>query len=318
MMESQFSFTQRVGPLAHLPQLLEEFGVNPARLFHGSPISPSAVSSEESHIPFDQAVRLLAKAAELTKCQHIGLVLGSRMDAKIIGLAGQIMSTASILREALIDFLGIQPAYSSGAVFYLHRHGEDVLFGYGVYLSSGGVSQQAYDLSLAISYRTIQEITGGAALPLEVLVCHDKPADTRPYELLFKAPVRFNQSQAGLVYSRRALEMPIVTANPAERVRLLALLRQRYPGNQPFSQRVRHTLRPMLLFGGGSMNDVAEAFGMNSRRRGHWRHPDKTAHGWRSGNNRKITYTPIRHVPMHHTVGARCAKKNPHLVHGPT
>ena len=255
---------QRIGPLAQLPSLLKEFGVNPSELFRDLPVHLDDLSNPEGHLPFDDCVRMLARAAELTRCPHIGLVLGSRVDARALGVAGEVLLVAPILREALIDFIGLQSGNSAGAVVYLLPHGTDYLLGYGVYQFNGGISRYAYDLSLAVAYATVKSATGGAAVPLEVLVCH-KHADRRPYEMLFKAPVQFNQNQAGLVYPTSAMEAPVVTADPRARRRLQELVAQRFPVDQPLTQRTRHLLRPLLLLKRGTMNDIADALRVNDR-----------------------------------------------------
>ncbi len=263
--DEPFCPLQRVGPLAKLPRLVEEFGFDPGLLFDERSTVANEISDEDGFIPYHQAVAILARAAELTACPHIGLVLGSRMDANILGFAGQVMSAIPVLGDALNEFIGLQPFNSSGAVVYLMPQGKDYLLGYGAHQHNGGSNRYAYDLSLAVAFKVVSDITGGAAHPVEVLMCHDNSADRRHYEAVFKAPVHFNQRHAALVYSKSMLDLPVVTADPGKQKELLEIVWQKRSAGQPVSSRVRRLLRSMLLQNRGNMQDISVALGMNAR-----------------------------------------------------
>ena len=265
MPENSFFPVQRVGPLAKLPSLIEELGFDPTLLFDGWSAVPTEISDQDAYIPYQQAETILARAAELTGCPHIGLVLGSRMDASILGIAGEVLAAIPVLGDAIKEFIGLQPINSSGAVVYLLPHGKDYLLGYGAHQYNGGINRHVYDLSLAVAFRVLSDVTGGAAHPMEVLMCHDNHADRRHYEAVFKAPVRFNQRHAALVYSGSALEMPVITASSVKRDQLMAMLAQNPSAGQPVSSRVRRLLRSLLLLNCGTMRDIADALGMDVR-----------------------------------------------------
>ena len=265
MPDTNFLPMQRVGPLAKLPRLVEELGFDPGLLFDERSTVADEISDEDGFIPYHKGVAILARAAELTACPHIGLVLGSRMDINILGFAGEVMSANPVLGDALNEFIGLQPINSSGAVVYLMPHGKDYLFGYGAHQYNGDINRYVYDLSLAVASKVVSDITGGAAHPMEVLMCHDNPADRRHYEAVFKAPVRFNQRHAALVYSSDMLDLPVVTADPVKRKELLEIVWQKRSAGLPFSSRVRRLLRSMLLQNRGNMQDICVALGMNER-----------------------------------------------------
>jgi AraC-like DNA-binding protein len=124
-----------------------------------------------------------------------------------------------------------------------------------------GINRQVYDLALTVAFHAVKAFTAGAVIPLEVLVCQARPQARQPYEF-FKAPVLFNQKQAGLVYSRAAMEARIVTANAQEHMRLTGAQGKPQAGGQPFTARVRHSLRPLLLLKRATMDEIAAA--MNS------------------------------------------------------
>ena len=100
----------------------------------------------------------------------------------------------------------MQPGYSSGAAVYLRRLGPDFLFGYGIYDRTAPGAAQLYDCVLAFGCAFLRELTRGEVAPLEILFCHRQPDDTEPYRRVLKAPLRFNETEAGIVIPGRSID----------------------------------------------------------------------------------------------------------------
>ena len=71
---------QRMAALVGLPALAAEFGVRLEDILVGLPLSPAVFESDENRIPYGLACQVLERAALLTRCPHLGLLLGSRLD----------------------------------------------------------------------------------------------------------------------------------------------------------------------------------------------------------------------------------------------
>jgi AraC-like DNA-binding protein len=253
---------QRAGPIAQLDDLLSEVGVSASLVAEGTGVD-LATLTVESRIPFSAVLALLERAAEQSSCHHLGLLLGARYAVASHGEIAQLSGRASTLRQALLAFVGLQPGYSSGAAVYLNRLGRDFVFGYGIYDRTAPGSAQLYDCVLAFGCTLLRELTGGHVSPVEILFCHRQPDDTEPYRRVLKAPLRFNQTQAGIVIGGDAIDCHL-TRSPLNLVNGKGL-RANERVEAPDAARVRHLIRPLLLAGDASMDGAARALGLLPR-----------------------------------------------------
>ena len=76
-MADQNDGMQRAGPFADLAAVLREFGVRPESVAEGTGIDIEALTPD-TQIPMRQGLVVLEKAAHLTGCPHLGLLLGAR------------------------------------------------------------------------------------------------------------------------------------------------------------------------------------------------------------------------------------------------
>ncbi len=160
---------QRMASLVGLPALLDDFGVALGDLLDGLPLNPSAFDSDENRIPYGLGTVLLARAATLTGCAHFGLALGARFDHRCMGAAGRWMQNAPTLGAALGGFIALQPTATEGATCFLHRHGDQVIFGYGAFDRTSVDYQQNYALVIPMAFNILRSLTGDRAIVTEVL-----------------------------------------------------------------------------------------------------------------------------------------------------
>jgi AraC-like DNA-binding protein len=253
---------QRAGVLVELAPLVAELGVEPAKVFAAAGLE-SAHIAVDAKLPFAMLLSLLDKAAEMTECPHFGLLLGQRFRLAHHGPIGELMCRAPTLGHALQEYVFWQPGYSSGAIVYLHRLGEDHAFGYG---SVGYGRRTLHDLVTMIGLRMLEQLTGGAAQPEEVHFAHRQPADKTAYARHIQVPVRFNEQRVCLVLSDAALEVKLPEADHAIHQAIQAKLRELLRGSRSdLSSRTRLALRRMLQQGSVSMDAVAAVLAMHPR-----------------------------------------------------
>lgn len=257
--------SQRVGPLAALPEALAEFGVSLADVLAGSGIAPEQLTPEV-RFPMPALQLVLERSAVLTGCPHFGLLLGARHDHRALGAVGEMMSRAPTLGAALRAYVGVQMGYSRGAIVYLHRMGGDYALGYGLYDRNAVAGRQLYDLVLAIGCNIVRSLTQGRVRPARVLECCRPPRDPAPYLGALKAPILFDQEQSCVVISAADMEAPLPHADAAEHRRLQNLLQERLGRDLgDLAARVRHALRPRLMVGEASRAVVARDLGLSAR-----------------------------------------------------
>ena len=170
------------------------------------------------------------------------------------------------LETALVGFVALQKGNSRGASVYLHRYGDTVVFGYGIYERGVVAHEQAYAMIAALIFNMVRSLTDGAAQPVEILLSFRCPIETKPYSEFFGVPIRFDQPETGLVLPMSALGAPIGGARPEEMKRLEHLASVMAPASQSaWTDRVRHALRPLLLRNEPTTASTAEQLSVNVR-----------------------------------------------------
>ncbi len=257
---------QRMALLTGIPTLLGEFGVALDDVIAGLPFGSDIFLDEERRVPYWVATELLRRSARLTGCETFGIRLGARYDHRCLGAPGRWMQTAPDLQTALSGFVELQHANSRGASVYLHRYGDAVLFGYGVYERRAVAHEQIYGMIEALAFNVIRTLTRGAARPLEVLFSFRRPRDARAYTDLFGVPIRFDQPESGLVLSLSALGTPIAGEQDEGVHRLRRLAGEGAPAaSRRWTDRVSHVLRPLLLRGEPTSAAAARHLSVNVR-----------------------------------------------------
>ncbi|MCX7299055.1 MAG: AraC family transcriptional regulator ligand-binding domain-containing protein [Rhodobacterales bacterium] len=257
---------QRSGVLTGIPTLLREFGVPLERVVEGLSIPQVVFTDPNSHLSYREASILIERCTELSGCPHFGVLLGSRFDHRALAVAGAWMAQAPDLGSALSGFVLLQYFNSRGASAYLHPMGDKVIFGYGIYERQAVARDQIYSLALLVALNAIRQITRRDDRLVAVHLPIRQPEDVGPFVRAFRAPLLFNQLEAGLVFDQIALGDPI---NPGEPVPFDIWLR-RALNNAPvpigiWKARVLHALRPLMLLGQGRAPAVAAHLGISTR-----------------------------------------------------
>ncbi|MCJ8143191.1 AraC family transcriptional regulator [Ancylobacter sp. A5.8] len=256
--------SQRVGPLAALPGLLDELGVDVPLAFDGSGIEPSQLVPD-ARFPYPMLAALLERSARVARCPHLGLLVGARNDHRALGPIGDMMASAATLGEAFRDYVGVQIGYSRGAVVYLQTAGDDTLIGYGLYaeLASG---RQIHDLVMALGCNMVRSLTGGRASPLRALASVGPPGNLAPYRSTMKTTALFEQEHTGVVVSARDMALALPGANPARHLQLRTGIQKMLRGDlEDIAAQVRHILRPRLMTGEADRDSVARELGLGGR-----------------------------------------------------
>jgi AraC-like DNA-binding protein len=248
--------TQRTSTLTPVAGLLEDLGVPLDAVLEGTGLSPRTLLAEP-FIPYDAYIKLLDKAVELTGREDFGLLLGGRQTLDTVGPLGRVLPLCSTLGEALTDFTAFQIGISTGAVIYLHRQDNGVLWGYGSYNPSLTFSPYVHDIVLSAGATILRDVTGGAVKAAEYTTIRQKPADPVPWQRL-GARVRFGEGETGLFIPFRDMAFPLVSVDRRARdeaLRRLTALANLAPWG--WTTRTRHALRALLLEGRSRMPDVA-------------------------------------------------------------
>lgn len=256
---------QRAASLMQLPGLLAELGVELDAVLAGAGVAPEQLRPD-GFIPYSAFLSILDNACRATGRDDIGMLLGQRQTLEALGPLGVAMRHAATLGEAIAAFVSFQIGNSTGGAAYLIRAEQDVILGYGVYDRTVHASPQIYDMVLAVGCNLLAELTHGAVTPAEILLSRPAPGDSAPYQRLGRCPVRFGQSQTGLLLTPASLAFRLPEANTDRHEQARAALVSALEGSRLDTGRhVRHLLRAQLLMGQSGMKEVAERLGLHPR-----------------------------------------------------
>ena len=248
------------------PRPCASFGLDPDPVIREAGLDPRLFDDGASVIPHAALGRLLTLCVTRTHCPHFGLLVGQRATILSLGMVGRLMQHSETVGDALRALVANLSIQDRVVVPSLTTSDGTVLFSISVYQPAAESADQISDGALAVTVNALRFLCGSDWRPAEVLVPRATPAAREPYRRHFRAPVRFNQESATLVFPARDLERRVAGADPMMR----ALLEERIshlkgrPGCE-FSDDVRRLLRTRLTSHRCSADDTAELLAMHRR-----------------------------------------------------
>src|SRR3954451_10701332 len=260
---SYSAWSQRVGGLTGVAELLRALNLDPVVLLADVGIAPDALDQSDNRISYAAFGQLLKTARDRANYPHFGLTVGRMWNLEDLGVLGGGVRHSATVGEALTMLQRYQHLNGDGGLVFTSRQGPLVGIGYTVsYPGIAGVDQ-IYDLALAAMFNFLRELCGPAWLPTQVLVPHAMRQGPLHHRNLFKVVPQFDSEICALRFPAHWLDRQVNGADPDRRNALLA---QAYASDEPdLLQQVVHALRRVLLNGRSSGNEVAGALSMHRR-----------------------------------------------------
>jgi len=246
--------------------VLRDFGLAPDAVIREAGLDPSLFEDGASVIPHAALGRLLSLCVARTQCPHFGLLVGQRATILSLGMVGRLMQHSDTVGEALRALVANLSIQNRCAVPSLTIVADTALFTFSVYQAEAESADQVSDGSLAVAVNAIRALCGADWNPTEVLLPRRAPADVRPYRRHFRAPVRFNEESAVIVFPARDLDRRVAGADPMVRALLeerIAHLKGRK--DSAFSDDIRRLLRTQMTSSHCSAEDIAGLLAMHRR-----------------------------------------------------
>ncbi|SCX82721.1 AraC family transcriptional regulator [Microvirga guangxiensis] len=255
-----------LGVAKEIAPTLRDFGIDPDPIIREAGLDPHLFDDGANVIPHAALGRLLTLSVARTRCPHFGLLVGQRATILSLGMVGRLMQhseTVGDAMRALVSNLSIQ---NRGSVPSLMIIGDTALFTFSIYQPKAESADQISDGSLAVAVNALRALCGPDWNPTEVLLPRVAPPDQEPYRRLFRAPVRFNQETAIIVFPTSDLNCRIPGADPVMRA-LLEERIQQMKGAQSslLSDDIRRLLRTRLTSKHCSADDIADLLAMHRR-----------------------------------------------------
>jgi hypothetical protein len=201
---------------------LTELGANPEQVIAEAGIDPRLFDDPDNLISVAAFGRFVLHCVEQTHCSHFGLLVGSKATLASLRVVGMLMRSSTTLGEALALLATHLRFQNRGAILHLEIEAETVILSYLFYEPRGEGALHLSEGALATSIRAIRELCGSELAPIEVLIPRRPPANPEPYRRIFRAPLRFNQERAALVFPVSWLNHPIASADATAGARLCA------------------------------------------------------------------------------------------------
>jgi AraC-like DNA-binding protein len=256
-----------IAPLLPVPGLLRDAGIDPAPLLAATGISAAAFADAGTRVPFDAAARLLYEAAQATRREDFGLLVGQRFDFASLGLLALLMQRAPTVGDALRSLERHLHLHDRGAVVYLKAaQAGRAAIGYAVHDAATPGVGQVYDLAMIIGMTMLRALCGAQWRARQVHLPHGRPAAPLAWRRSFGAPVVFDATAAEIWFDAAWLAQRPPLADPAQQLELLRAAQQSEAAMAlPVAERARHVARALVMTGALTGDHVAEALSLHPR-----------------------------------------------------
>lgn len=255
-----------LGVAKEIAPTLRDFRIDPDTIVREAGLDPSVFDDHANVIPHSALGRLLTLSVAHTKCPHFGLLVGQRATILSLGVVGRLMQHSETVGDALRALVSNLSIQNRGAVPALTIIDDVAVFTYSVYQPDGESADQISDGALAVTVSALRTLCGPDWSPAEVFLPRAAPAEQEPYRRHFRAPVRFNQEIAAIVFPARDLSIRIAGADPMLRTILEERIKQLKGGaGYEFSDDIRRLLRTRLTHNRCSADDIAGMLAIHRR-----------------------------------------------------
>lgn len=259
--------TVRIGPLAPMPAVLQELGVDPAAVLGEVGFEPSYFRDPDLPVSYLALGRALAHAAAASRCEHFGLLVGMRSGPGSVGIPGHLMTLAPDVGAALGELQRYFALHDRGGGSIVFDVDEELCaLGYAMVAPGVEGVDHIHDLALAVGCNMMRALCGPAWAPASVQLPRRRPRDAEAWRRFFGAPVAFDAPRCVMRFARRWLATPVPTADHSLHgfVQRHADAAQAASGVDPEAQ-VRALVRACIAEGGGHADQVARLLGVHRR-----------------------------------------------------
>lgn len=209
----QLERTVRVGPLVNMEALVRSLGHDPQPIFEEAGVDISTYRDPNLKIPFTRSSGLLARCAEVTDCEHFGLLLGQMGTPSLLGVPGFLARAASSVEDALVALVETLDLHDEGGTVALDIGPEFSSFSYLINLDGVQALEHIYDLSAVMICKTLSTLCGPEWKAVSVKLGRREPADRMPYRRFFQSSLFFDGIGTEITFSNHCLKRTPPTAD---------------------------------------------------------------------------------------------------------
>jgi len=247
-------------------QVIESYGLDAHDYFAAEGLDIRWPMEAGTRLPYDAVDRIRARAAAASGDPAFGLRAADFVHPSQLGALGYAFLASPTLRDAFTCLQQYIRVLNDRGRFEVEENDDLLVTSITVDQDSENVivrddSQVAYAVTLC------RMNAGREFDPVEVWFRHDEPADTTPYDALFRCPVSFGAERNALAVSRADAERTLPSANPilAQMNERVVIQRLAQLDQEDIPNRARAAIMEQLPSGRVTDESVAEALHMTSR-----------------------------------------------------
>jgi AraC-like DNA-binding protein len=249
----------RVGSSFSLPEVIRSLGHSPDAVFAAASVDPALYRHPENRIVAQDLGRLFACAAKVTARRDIGLLVVSAFRPPGLGLVGELAAEGPDVNTALRHLVRLLQ-YNTLAGYPTFSVAETTaMLGFELRYYDFLGANIILEGAIGICLRFMQWLCGKQWRPEEVHLSGRKPADPRPFQDFFGAPVRFSATHDAVLFSSDWLKQTV-----AREQRRLDSMRLEIAA-APLSELVRRQAAMDLVFDPLGAKDLARRLGVSPR-----------------------------------------------------
>lgn len=240
-------------------------GVEPYAMLREAKIAPSAIADPETWIAATSIVELYEETAKRAGCLHFGLLMAECRSFDTLGpvsLLLQQQTTARSIVEALAQY---ERQISDIVLLALEDDGETALISVDFVPKYG--QRQTVEATVAVVYRSLNELMVGRWRPERIHFRHFAPPDLAAHRRIFRCPVEFDSDFDGISCSSESLDLTNACGSPGLAVhaeRFLDMLAVQRPRGSATNS-TRHTINLLLSHSHATMDKAADNLGLHPR-----------------------------------------------------
>ncbi|MGS2723889.1 AraC family transcriptional regulator [Porticoccus sp. GXU_MW_L64] len=193
-----------------------ELGITAEQALEGTGINSEEVNTKLLFVTFRQAFRLVSNLVKLSPRPDIGLYIGQKYLIAAYGNLGYAMMSCSTWSQAIET--GIKYHKCSSSLLFMNlvnnpSNDEMTLVTYPPYPVGNLLPflvEKLYAGCIAVS----EALLGQTAYPKRLEFAYPAPSYVDKYEAAFGVPLLFDQPKNQMIYDRKAMSLPLNTANP--------------------------------------------------------------------------------------------------------
>jgi AraC-like DNA-binding protein len=257
----------RVGTVSAIPALLEQYANQPVeQILAEAGVDLELFENPDNSISFDSVGRLLDLSAKKTGIPHFGLLVAENAETRTLGDLIELATYAPNAGSALYSMIVHVCINDRGGVPTLHVNNGIARLGYAIYVPVQKGIRLVYSASLAIICNIMRALCGESWAPSEVLFSHSRPADIKPYETFFQAPLIFEADEDALVFPEHWLFHALPNPDKSQHDMTVDRLNTIEAGmGIDLLEEMRSVIRPLIVSQSCKIEQVAGILSMHPR-----------------------------------------------------